>query len=233
MDIKTPEIEADKEYEDYIQKTLETLKKIYDVSEKKLSKKGISPKLPKKIKVKELPGKIGFRKYMKLTEKGIYIFTVPDIEKVFGYYDPVNDEAVVDPIFFKDTEFSKLLKKYGLKIKKPSLEEVLAEESIIHPMQNYMGLLSKSNKYKYGIGAIEGLAGAMKDYLGINATAYPYETCMIKKLINEIANEYGLKTSDILTNNSYDGRISYYDMLFKEFDKKAAPCYEQGKCACS
>ncbi len=227
------------EHADVANKFLESIKSVYAKADKKLSEKGIKPKLPGKIKLKELPGKIGFDRYLKQEKGKLYIFVVPNVQKVFGYYNPETDEAVIDPILLKDTEFSKLMKEYGFKMKQqPSLKEVLTEEIIAHKLQKDAGALDKSRNYKYGREAIEGLAGALKEYLGIDVVAYPYETCVMKKILKEIEKEYGIKKEDILVNpvdRKYGGKqkIGPYDKALGRFGEIAAGCYERGKCSCS
>lgn len=222
---------------DVADKFLKSVESVYNNADEKLSKKGIKPMLPGKIKLKELPGRIGFEKYLKQEKGKLYIFVVPNVQKVFGYYNPETDEAVIDPILLKDTEFSKLMKEYGLKMKQPSLKEVITEETIVHKLQKDAGALDKSRKYKYGREAIEGLAGALKEYLGIDVAAYPYETCVMKNILKEIEKEYGIKKEDILVNpvnKNYGGqKIGPYDKALEGFDKIAADCYEHGKCSCS
>jgi len=217
-----PQIEVGKEHADVAEMFLKSIKDVYDIAGRRLSEKGIKPALPKKISLRELPGKIGFEKYMKQEKGKLYVFVVPNVQKVFGYYDPVKDEAVIDPILLKDTEFSKLMKEYGLKMRQPSLTEVLAEETIVHKLQKDAGALDKSGNYKYGREAIEGLAGALKEYLGIDVVAYPYETCTIKKILKES----GISPVDSL----YGG---HKKDIYKEFSARAAGCYERGKCSCS
>ncbi|MFZ3077787.1 MAG: hypothetical protein WA139_04985 [Candidatus Aenigmatarchaeota archaeon] len=207
---------------DVADKFLESIKSVYSNADKKLSEKGIKPALPRKIRLRELPGKIGFEKYMKKEKGKLYVFVVPNVQKVFGYYDPVKDEAVIDPILLKDTEFSKIMKEYGLKMRQPSLTEVLAEETIVHKLQKDAGAIDKSGKYKYGREAIEGLAGALKEYLGIDVVAYPYETCVMKKILKES----GISPTDSL----YGG---HKKDIYGEFSARAADCYERGKCSCS
>ncbi len=209
------------EHADVADKFLESIKSVYAKADKKLSEKGIKPKLPGKIRLKELPGKIGFDKYLKQEKGKLYIFVVPNVQKVFGYYNPETDEAVIDPILLKNTEFSKLMKEYGLKMKQPSLKEVLAEETIVHKLQKDAGALDKSRNYKYGREAIEGLAGALKEYLGIDVVAYPYETCVMKKILKE----NGIDPTDSL----YGG---HKKDIYGEFSTRAADCYERGKCSC-
>lgn len=210
------------EHVDVADKFLESIKSVYDSASRKLSEKGIKPKLPSTIRLQELPGKIGFEKYLKQENGKLYIFVVPNVQKVFGYYNPVTDEAVIDPILLKDTEFSKLMKEYGLKMKQPNLKEVLAEETIVHKLQKDAGALDRGMNYKYNREAIEGLAGALKEYLGIDVVAYPYETCMMKKILKES----GINAVDSL----YGG---HKKDIYKEFSTRAAGCYEHGKCSCS
>ncbi len=217
-----PQIEVDKKHSDVADRFLESIKDVYDIASRSLSGKGIKPALPRKIRLRELPGKIGFEKYMKEEKGKLYIFVVPNVQKVFGYYNPETDEAVIDPILLKDTEFSKLMKEYGLKMRQPSLKEVLAEETIVHKLQKDAGVLDKSGNYKYGREAIEGLAGALKEYLGIDVVAYPYETCMMKKILKE----NGISPTDTL----YGG---HKKDIYGEFSARAADCYERGKCSCS
>lgn len=236
--LSMPQIEVDKKHSDVAEQFLKSIKDVYEIANKKLSGKGIKPALPRKIRLQELPGKIEFEKYLKQEKGKLYIFVVPNVQKVFGYYNPEADEAVIDPILLKDTEFSKLMKEYGFKMKQPpSLKEVLAEEIIAHKLQKDAGALDKSRNYKYGREAIEGLAGALKEYLGIDVVAYPYETCVMKKILKEIEKEYGVKKEDILVNPvdmEYGGRqkIGPYDKALGRFGEIAAGCYEQGKCSC-
>lgn len=217
-----PQIDVPKEHADVAEKFLKGIKDVYEGASRKLSEKGIRPALPKTIRLKELPGKIGFEKYMKQEKGKLYIFVVPNVQKIFGYYNPETDEAVIDPILLKDTEFSKLMKEYGLQMRQPGLKEVLAEEAIVHKLQNDTGVLEKSRNYKYGREAVEGLAGALKEYLGIDVVAYPYETCMMKKILKES----GISPTDSLHGGQKRD-------IYGEFSTKAAVCYEKGKCSCS
>lgn len=234
-----PQIEVDKKHADVAEEFLKKVKEVYNDSYKKLSGKNIKPRLPSKIRLQELPGEIGFEKYIKQEKGKLYIFIVPHVEKVFGYYNPETNEAVIDPLLLKDTEFSKLMKKYGLEIRQPSLREVLTEELILHPLQKDAGLLDRSEKYKYGKEAVEGLTGALKEYLGIDVTAYPYETCMMRRILKDISKKYGLNPSGILTspydmkNDGQKKDISPYHEVFEEFGRSVAECYEEGKCSCS
>lgn len=63
---------------------------------------------------------------------------MPWTKKIFGYYNTQTGEAAIDPIFFKDTKYSKDVERLGMEVKMPSSDETIVEEVIIHPWQDSM-----------------------------------------------------------------------------------------------